>query len=1134
MLLGRDHEQLALVRLLKDARAGDSGVLALVGEAGIGKSALLAYAEEQAGGMKVLRARGVQSEAHIPFAGLFELLRPALPWLDQIPGPQAAALESALALRPASARDRFAVGAATLSLLAAYADEAPVAVLVDDAHWLDGSSADALLFAFRRLIADPVAVILTVREGEPSLLDGADLAALRLRGLDRASAAELLRRQGDEPLGQNLADRLHHETGGNPLALLELGEERGLLANLPPGAPLATGTSIASVYLLRFRSLPQRTRDALVLAAAIDTGEVPVLARAALMLGLDLSDLVPAEAAALITVHDSRVEFRHPLARSAIYGDCPAERRRVVHRALADALPDADADRRAWHLALASFGPDDAASSALEQAGQRAHQRSAYEVSSRAFERAAWLAPEEVRQGRLLQAAADAAWLGGLADRAGALLDQASRHAPAPELAVSIEQLRGHIATRRGPVTEAQEILLAAAEHAAPIDPARGVVMLAEAVNASFYAGDAATMRLGAERAAALAQHCSGGRTAFFALIAQGMALIFSGEGERGAPAIRAAVEVLEHSDELRDDPRLLAWAAMGPIWLREAHTGRALADRALAVARRTSAVGVLPFVLTHVALDQAATDRWAEAQAGFSEAIGLARETGQRTELGASLARLAWLEARLGRSEQSRQHATEALSLSRELGLGVCEMWAIAALGDLELSLGRPEAALAHFEEQRAVLRSRGILDVDLSPAPELVEIYLRLGRGQEAAQAAADFERDADAKAQPWALARAARCRGLLAAEAESDGHFEAALALHAQTPDAFEAGRTYLAYGSHLRRGRQRLRAREQLRAAVDVFDRLGADPWSAMARAELAATGETARRRDVTTLHDLTPQELQIALSLAAGRTTRETAAALFLSPKTIEYHLRNIYRKLAIGSRSELKAAMARLPAGLCGSSEGLPADRQEALDHQVHLIGNLELMEVTRPHGLADRDRRVGLQQEGRAVGGHRGRDHEDGHLATAQDGHRVERRHRLHHRYRDVIGRRTHALHDLGPALGIVGWQEHLLDEPPPCCRRIRALECWQQLTGEALPHLLAQRRRINHDHRADQGWRLLGHGEPDHRAQAVADHHAPSEAEIMPECRDIRGKSFDRVRRRRLALAMPRQVHADDAVRG
>jgi DNA-binding CsgD family transcriptional regulator len=419
-------------------------------------------------------------------------------------------------------------------------------------------------------------------------------------------------------------------------------------------------------------------------------------------------------------------------------------------------------------------------------------------------------------------------------------------------------------------------------------------------------------MLVAARRAEALVPAEPTGRTAFFALIAVGMALTLSADGERGAAAIRAAVEVLEHSDELRDDPRLLAWAAMGPLWLREVNSGQVLADRALAMARNKSAVGVLPFVLTHVALSQAATDRWAEAQAGFHEAIGLARETGQHTELAAVLARLAWLEARQGRSEESRLHATEALSLSRELGLGICEAWAIAALGDLELALGQPEAAQAQFEQLRAVLRARHIRDVDMSPAPELVDTYLRLGRDQEAADAAAEFELEAQAKAQPWALARAARCRGLLATAPESDRHFETALSLHRQTSDAFETARTRLAYGSHLRRSRQRIRAREQLRAAIDLFDHLGADPWSDIGRAELAATGETARRRDVTTVSDLTPQELQIALRLAAGSTTREAAAALFLSPKTIEYHLRSIYRKLEIGSRSELTAAMKRL------------------------------------------------------------------------------------------------------------------------------------------------------------------------------------------------------------------------------
>lgn len=252
--------------------------------------------------------------------------------------------------------------------------------------------------------------------------------------------------------------------------------------------------------------------------------------------------------------------------------------------------------------------------------------------------------------------------------------------------------------------------------------------MLAEVAYASFYAGDAGAMRLAAERAASIAPPDPNGRIAFFTLITRGMALIFSGEDEPGAPAVRAAVEVLERSDELRDDLRLLAWAAMGSVWLREADAGRALLYRALETARGKSAVGALPFLLEHVAVDEAGADRWAEAQAGYHEAIGLAREIGQYSDLGVGLACLARLEARLGRSEQSRRHADEALSLSRKMGLGLAEVWAHAALGDLELGLGRPEAALAHFEEQRAVLRSHGIADPDLSPVPELVEICLRL----------------------------------------------------------------------------------------------------------------------------------------------------------------------------------------------------------------------------------------------------------------------------------------------------------------------------------------------------------------------------------------------------------------------
>jgi DNA-binding CsgD family transcriptional regulator len=913
MLCGRDRELQTVARLLDEARAGRSGVLALVGEPGMGKSALLEYAEKQASGMRVLRARGVRSEARIPFAGLLELLRPALGCLTAIPSPQAEALQGALALRPASARDRFAVGAATLSILAAYAETEPLAVLVDDGQWLDGSSADALLFAIRRLVADPVAVIITVRDGEPSLLDGADLATLRLGGLDRSATVELLRGQLGAPVGPETADRLLRETGGNPLALIELASSPELPDVSPSGAPVPVGTSIANAYLMRFGSLPPPARDILVLAAAVDRGDMSVLTRAAEILGEDIAALIPAEEAGLVSVRDATIEFRHPLARSAVYGQASPERRRAVHRAVASALPDADVDRRAWHLALAAFGPDAAAASALEQAGHRARERSAYDVSSRAFERGARLATDEARKASLLFEAADAAWLGGLAGRATSLLEEAAEFAVGPALTLPIEHLRGHIAVRCGPISLARQILVAAAERAAPSDPDLAVVMLAEAVYASFYAGDAAAMLAAAQRAAAVLRPDSSAQTRFFALFAQGSAKVVAGQGEQGAALIRESVEVLERSDELRDDPRLLAWAAMGTVWLREADIGAALGERALAAARRASVVGALPSVLVHVSIAQAASDRWTEALAGFHEAIALARESGQHAELAWAFARLSLLEARMGRAGQSRQHADHSLDLSRRLDLGVTEVWSLAALGELELGLGHPEPALAYFEELRATLAARDMRDVDLVPAPELVDLYLRLGRSAEAAAVASEYSLAATAKGQPWALARAARCRGLVSSDG-AEKEFEAALAFHQQTPDVFETARTRLAFGAYLRRARRRVHAREHLRAAIASFDALGADPWSKMAGQELAATGETARRRDGASLSDLTPQELQIALRIAEGRTTKETAATLFLSPKTIEYHLRNIYRKLGIGSRSELALAMSRSSA----------------------------------------------------------------------------------------------------------------------------------------------------------------------------------------------------------------------------
>ncbi|HEY8044885.1 MAG TPA: AAA family ATPase [Streptosporangiaceae bacterium] len=947
MLLGRARERQEIGDALTRARSGVSTTLALVGEPGIGKTALLDYACEQAAGMRLLRARGIESEAQIPFGSLLELIRPALPLLGKIPEPQAAAMESALALRPGTGYERFAVGAATLSLLAAYAEDEPVAVVIDDAHWLDGSSAQALLFAFRRLVADPIAALIAVREGDPSLLDGADLPTLRVSGLTSDEAATLVRElapsglapsglttgglttggltTGGPPSGgltPEAAARLYGATAGNPLALLELAPDAHDLAFAPEGAPVLVSATISRAFLRRAGPLDQATRRALVLVASSDTGDLPTLGRAAAQLGLDLSALAAAEASGLVTLDAGRVEFRHPLARSAIYADAPAGQRRDAHRALAAALPDRDVDRRAWHLAAAATGPDEPASAALEQAGARSRDRSAYATAAAAYERAARLADEPERRARLLLEAAEAAWLAGLADRSVTLLDEARALTADPARRVGIAGLAGHIATRRGPVMLGHAILTEAAGQA---DPERAVTMLAEAANACFYAGNPAEMLVVAERARATLPAGASVRARFMAAMAAGMAHVLGGDAAAGAEAVHQATELAESSPELREDLRLLPWLAVGPLFLRKTGTERSLLALVLRTARARTAVGALPFALNLIARDQATTDRWAMAEASYQEAISLARESGQRAELTFGLAGLAWLQGRRGREAECRRCAAEALRLCAELGMGLHRIWAITALGELELSLGHAEQAAGHFERLGQLLADLGISDVDLSPGADLVEAYLRLGRRGAAQQVAGGFVAAAEAKGQPWSLARALRCQGLLASsDSGFAGAFEQALAQHALTPDSFEAARTRLAYGERLRRARNRVLAREQLRAAADAFERLDARPWADYAHAELAATGETRRPRDPSTIGELTPQELQIAVLLTGGRTTREAAAALFLSPKTVEYHLRHVYQKLGLHSREELARVLA---AGGLDGPDGNPAGR---------------------------------------------------------------------------------------------------------------------------------------------------------------------------------------------------------------
>jgi DNA-binding CsgD family transcriptional regulator len=882
MLVGRATECARIERLLAGARLGTSGVLVLSGEPGVGKTALLEHAVARAEGMGVLRARGVEAEAGVPFGGLLALLRPVLGALDAIPGPQAAALRAALALEAGGERDRFAIGAATLSLLAASADRRPLLVAVDDAQWLDEPSLAALRFAAGRLLADAVAVLVATRPGPG---DGV-LPELRLEGLDRAASAALLEARAGRPPPPGLAERLHALTLGNPLALAELADAD---LDAAAGAALPIQTTVERVYAARIARLPAGARRALALAAAEGAGDLAVLGA-----------LDAAEHAGLVTLAPGRVAFAHPLARSAAARAVPAADRRAAHRALA-AVPT-DPDLRAWHLAEAAIGPDAEAAAALDAAARRARTRSAYAAAARASERAARLTDAGPARARRLLAAAEVAWLAGQAGATAQLLDEVDGVHGDDAVRRDADRLRGHAALRSGRVLEAHDVLVAAARRS----PDRAVELLAEAADACGYAALPEPM-LAAARGAwdALAAGASE-RDRLRAHLALGMAMIYNGRGDEGAAHVREAIGILERSATLAVDPWLLSSVALGPLWLREREQGRALIARAVDAAREAGALGALPFAQWLAARDAATSDRWAVAEALYEEATRGARETGQAAALCAGLAGLACVQARQGREAACRRHAGEALAVAAPLGLDFFRLWALDALGELALGRGDPAEALVHLEAKERLLADRRVADPDASPVPEIVEALVRLDRAEEARPRLEELTARAHAKGQPWALARVARCWAMLG----GDPGFDHALALHARTPDRFEEARTRLCHGERLRRDRRRTDAREQLRAALGAFEELGAQPWADRARAELQATGETARRRTPSTLDQLTPRELQVALILAEGHTLREAAARLFLSPKTVDYHLRHVYRKLGVRSREALADAIA--------------------------------------------------------------------------------------------------------------------------------------------------------------------------------------------------------------------------------
>jgi DNA-binding CsgD family transcriptional regulator len=904
VLFGRQAERAAVESLIAGAGSSHSGALVVRGEPGLGKSALLGYAAERAAGMRVLRAVGIEAESELAFAALHQLVWPVLDRLARLAEPQAAALAGALGLSRASVQDRFLIGVGVLTLLAEAAEDVPLLCVIDDAQWLDRPSADALTFAARRLEAEGVVLLFAARDGELRRFEGPGLAELRLTGLDPEVARALLAEHVASTLSPAVRDRLVENAGGNPLALIELPRlmsDEQLAGRAPLPEPLPQSSEIERVYLERARGLPVDTQLLLLLVAADDTGSLATIFGAGATLGVEPGALDAAEAAGLVRAFDGGVEFCHPLVRSTLYRDATFAQRQASHGALADVLDgEHDADRRAWHRAAASPGQDDEVAAELEHTARRARRRSGFAAAARALERAAGLSGDDEARGRRLVAAAEDAWLAGAPEQALALMDRGGGLVSELRVRADLMHLRGTIELRCGVPAEAATILAAGAAEIAPVAPAKAIEMLVEAGQAASYAGDAAQIVEFGRRASALLEDDDPDER-FTVDVIVGIGSLLAGHAAIGVPLLREAL-VLAAGFQ---DPGRLVHAGACAGYLGQETTEHELYGRAAARARETGAVAMLPYVLEFLARAEAVDGRYAAAAAHATEGLRLAHETRQQNSVCHLHASLALIAALQGREDECRSHAADALELATARGLGYQAALAQWALARLDLGLGRVEEALVRLAELAAAGPGEGHPFVKLVSTPELVEAAVRVSQPAAAQSALVEFERFARETAPPWMLALLARCRGLLSAGAAAERHFLEAVRLHGEGARPFDRARTELIFGEFLRRDGRRKEARLHLRAALDAFERLDAAGWAERARAEVRASGETARERDPSTADRLTPQERQIVRFVAEGSTNKQVAAQLFLSPRTVDHHLRNVFLKLGISSRTEL-------------------------------------------------------------------------------------------------------------------------------------------------------------------------------------------------------------------------------------
>jgi DNA-binding CsgD family transcriptional regulator/tetratricopeptide (TPR) repeat protein len=902
-LRGRRGECEALERLLDAARAGNSSIVVLRGEAGSGKTALLDFLLERAPDFRIARVLGIESEMELAFAGLHQLCAPMLDRVEHLPTPQRDALRVAFGLAEGDAPDRFLLGLAVLTLLADLADAQPLACLIDDAQWLDRASLQVLAFVARRAVADRLALVFSVREpSEERELVG--LPELAISPLADSDARLVLGAAIRGRLDDRVRDRIIAEARGNPLALLQL--PLGLTAaELAGGFGLPSASAVASRIEHSFRrqvqALPDDTRRLLLTAAAEPTGDVTLLWHAAGKQGIDTSAATPAQAAGLLEL-GARVRFRHPLVRSAIYRSAPESERRAAHRALAAVTdPGSDPDRRAWHRARAAEQPDEAVAEELARAADRAHSRGGLAAAAAFLERAAELTPDPARRSVRALAAAQAELGAGAPDRAHVMLATAEMGGLDEFQRARLERLRAQLAFSQRRGNDAPALLLDAADRLAPLDAALARETYLEALGAAIFAG-----RLGSGVGVPETANAAGGVPAAahpraIDLLLDGLATRFTTGYSAAVPPLRRALDALSHSYRDEEDARWLWLACRVATDLWDDERWHELATRQVQSARDAGALNVLPIALTYRAGVAVHAGEFAAAAAMIDEAEAITQATGNAPLRYTSLVLAAW------RGDESR--TLELIRHSRDDATGRGEGRAITlaeyVTAVLYNGLGRYPAALA-AAERAAEYDDLGLCGWALI---ELVEAAARIGTPEAATAALRQLDERAQASGTDWALGAAARSGALLTDGPAAEALYREAVERLTRTRIAVHLARSRLVYGEWLRREHRNLDARQQLRDAHNVFSRVGAAAFAERARHELLATGETARKRVFATVEELTPQERHIARLAGEGLTNPEIGAQLFISPRTVEWHLGKVFTKLDITSRKELLQAM---------------------------------------------------------------------------------------------------------------------------------------------------------------------------------------------------------------------------------